>query len=245
MKKNIPVSKKSLLINKFKRYKKQLAGVAIVLLVLVAAGGLVLHSRKDATVGITPTLELAKSPVNIETTKLAENTAPGTTTTENATNSPTPTAASNVKKTTTPATTTPNATTPSTTSNIGTTPATPPAAEPFAVNSAINSNVDNNTPTLVCNDAVRLTFTGYITANGAGTVTYHWERSDGAASANRQLVFTEAGYLPVTNTWDFVNTGTAHTGTESGWYKVVVTSPNAAASKPSDATFTITYNCAV
>ncbi len=69
---------------------------------------------------------------------------------------------------------------------------------------------------------VTITFTGQITTNGAGTVTYHWERSDGSSTAVETLNFTAAGSQTVTRTWSLGSSGTNY----SGWQRLYIDSPN-------------------
>jgi hypothetical protein len=66
-----------------------------------------------------------------------------------------------------------------------------------------------------------LTFHGTITANGAGTVIYRWERSDGNNSGPLTLTFTGAGTKTVSRAWSGINTS----GTR--WIRLVTVSPNA------------------
>jgi hypothetical protein len=62
------------------------------------------------------------------------------------------------------------------------------------------------------------TFTGIITASGPCTVTYRWERSDGASSPLQSLTFPGAGSVTVTQSWQ--------TGISSGWMQLHVLTPN-------------------
>lgn len=63
------------------------------------------------------------------------------------------------------------------------------------------------------------TFTANIKTNAAGTVKYHWERSDGTKSAIKTLTFDSAGTKTVTTSWDFGSSG-------SGWEAVYIDEPN-------------------
>ncbi|HNT55245.1 MAG TPA: NBR1-Ig-like domain-containing protein [Anaerolineaceae bacterium] len=86
----------------------------------------------------------------------------------------------------------------------------------FAVTS-IGMSANPASYTGVC--PVTVTFTGSMTASAPGTVTYYWERSDGAKSATQSLTFTAAGTQNVTYTWQLgANT--------SGWVKIYVDQPN-------------------
>jgi serine/threonine protein kinase len=63
------------------------------------------------------------------------------------------------------------------------------------------------------------TFTGQITVIGSGTVTYRWERSDGASSAEQALIFDGPGTKIVNTTWNLGADGTH-------WQRLHVLSPN-------------------
>jgi hypothetical protein len=63
-----------------------------------------------------------------------------------------------------------------------------------------------------------LTFVGHVTANGAGTATFRWERSDGATTAIQSANFT-GGTEEVRTQWAIPVSG-------PGWAKLHVLSPN-------------------
>src|SRR5262249_21927951 len=65
-------------------------------------------------------------------------------------------------------------------------------------------------------------FTATITTNGAGTVTYKWERSDGAGSATSSIVFGGAGAHTVSTSWTLGGPGTHY----NGWERLHVFAPN-------------------
>jgi hypothetical protein len=71
-----------------------------------------------------------------------------------------------------------------------------------------------------------------ITANGAGTVTYRWERSDGGSSSTQTVVFATAGSQMVSTGWPREVGG-------SYWVRVRTLSPNEILSN--QASFTL--NC--
>lgn len=79
----------------------------------------------------------------------------------------------------------------------------------------------------------RFNFTGTITVNAAGSVTYHWARSDGTSTPNKVLNFAEAG----TNAVDPIFWELGASG-ENRWREIVVTAPNSTSSNR--ATFTLT-----
>jgi len=65
------------------------------------------------------------------------------------------------------------------------------------------------------------TATANITANGAGSVTYHWVRSDGATDAvsHPAVVFASAGTQSVSTSWSATASGTM-------WLDLYVDTPN-------------------
>ncbi len=136
------------------------------------------------------------------------------------TNTPTFTPTSTPTFTPTP-TRTPTPTNPPTPTNTPT--ATP---IPFAVTS-ISVSVTPPTYTGACPG--NFTFTGSITANGAGVVTYQWERKDSPPLASATLTFSGAGTQTVTNQWLSAPAG-------DGWTRLHVTAPNDLTS--TQATFT-------
>jgi Bacterial Ig domain len=98
---------------------------------------------------------------------------------------------------------------------------------PFAVTNVSASVIppsSNSCPTT-------FNFSALITTNGAGSVTYVWERSDGASAPNQNVVFSGAGTQMVNTTWSIGAAGT-------NWERVRIISPNALTSN--QATFTLT-----
>jgi hypothetical protein len=66
-------------------------------------------------------------------------------------------------------------------------------------------------------------FSGIITANGAGTVNYQWERSDGTSDMPQSVSFSSAGSIVVTTYW--------YTGASGmGWERVRILTPNSTVS---------------
>jgi hypothetical protein len=63
--------------------------------------------------------------------------------------------------------------------------------------------------------------TAHITANGAGDVTYHWTRSDGATGTSATVHFNSAGTKDVQEKWYL---GSAATG--SHWLGIYIDDPN-------------------
>jgi len=86
---------------------------------------------------------------------------------------------------------------------------------PFAVTS-VSSTVNNAAPA-AC--PLPFVFTSAIHTNGAGTVTYHWIRSDSAINAPQTLTFGAAGTQSVSYTWSLGASGTF-------WVQLYIDSPN-------------------
>ncbi|MEW5721181.1 MAG: hypothetical protein AB1817_21325, partial [Chloroflexota bacterium] len=103
------------------------------------------------------------------------------------------------------------------------------AGSGFQVTS-VKADVDPEIFSGTCPKSV--TYTGKITTNGAGTVSYRWVRSDGTGET-RTLNFSAAGTQSVAN----VNVNYAHSATH--WAKLEVLAPNAMISE--QAKFTL--NC--
>jgi hypothetical protein len=62
-------------------------------------------------------------------------------------------------------------------------------------------------------------FSAEITADGPGTVTYRWERSDGAQAPTQTIFFGSAGTQTVSESWQL---GASY----SGWERLHILSPN-------------------
>ena len=103
---------------------------------------------------------------------------------------------------------------------VNSAPITTPGA--FAVTSVI-ANTSPSTFTGACPK----TFTLYatITANGPGTATYRWERSNGGSSEPQSVTFYTAGSQTTTTQWDLSETA-------SGWHKVHILTPGDLTSIP-------------
>jgi hypothetical protein len=96
------------------------------------------------------------------------------------------------------------------------------SAASFALNcaSTVTSVVAGVTPTSYTGACPKLfNFYATITANGPCTVTYKWERSDGAIAPTYSITFAAAGSQTVTTTWQI---GIDY----SGWQRVRILTPN-------------------
>jgi hypothetical protein len=82
---------------------------------------------------------------------------------------------------------------------------------------------------------VTVTFNGYITSDGPGTVKYTFGRSDGATGPVHTLEFKTAGTQAVATTWTLGGPDTVF----EGWQIIKVLSPNAVESKPEAGAFTL------
>ncbi len=81
----------------------------------------------------------------------------------------------------------------------------------------VTAIVDNTSSNGTC--PVRFTFTGTLSSNDAGTVTYKWERSDGSATPTETMAFPNATSLTASNTWEIGSS-------ISGWQRLHVLTPN-------------------
>lgn len=109
---------------------------------------------------------------------------------------------------------------------------------PFAVTS-VHISVSPSSYSGPCTDTgghrIDFAFSADITTNGAGTVTYRWERSDNANAPEESLTFDSAGTKTVTSNWSrWFNPG----DNETGWKRIYINDPNHQTF--SKATFTVT-----
>jgi hypothetical protein len=84
-----------------------------------------------------------------------------------------------------------------------------------------------------------ITFTGYITTNGPGTVTYTFTRSDGARGPAFTLAFKDAGTQAVTTTWTLGGTALA---AYDGWQAIKILTPNEVESSHETGRFVLSCN---
>ena len=92
----------------------------------------------------------------------------------------------------------------------------PTPVPPFEVTN-IQISVDPTSYTGICSKD--FTFSAQITVIGSGTVTYKWERSDGADVAEETIDFASPGTQSVNTTWSIGGDGTY-------WQQLHVLSPN-------------------
>jgi hypothetical protein len=94
-----------------------------------------------------------------------------------------------------------------------------PTANTFRVDSA-NTTVNTAAPAS-CVVPYDFVFSSTITVNAAGTVTYHWVRSDGSTSSPSETkTFSAAGSQVATYTWQL------GAGSGTSWVKIYIESPN-------------------
>ena len=135
------------------------------------------------------------------------------------------------------ATVTVNSTSVPTTVNPYTTPYPSPTLPPpnsanFAITNVL-ATVDSPSYSGPCPKT--LTFTAIITANGPGTATYGWERSDGSPGLHHGITFSAAGSQTVTETWQL---GATYTG----WEQLHVFNPNNIISNQANFTLNCGYS---
>ncbi len=75
----------------------------------------------------------------------------------------------------------------------------------------------------------RFNFTGRITTNRAGTVSYRWVSSDGGTTAAQTLVFAAAGTQTVSTYWQL---GGGMASYDDWWMKIEILEPNSRLSNP-------------
>jgi hypothetical protein len=95
----------------------------------------------------------------------------------------------------------------------------------FAVTSVDISVSPSSKTSTSCPTGIKFTWTADIKVNKAGTITYHWDRSDGTSGDSKDLVFTEAGTATVTDTWKEDSTWVA-TNTFNPWERIYIDDPN-------------------
>ena len=101
------------------------------------------------------------------------------------------------------------------------TPVPPTPITPSPVPPPVVTNVTASvSPASSSSCPAQFNFSAAITVNGPGTVTYVWERSDGASAPTQSLTFGSAGPQTVNNTWTL-------SGSYSGWERVRILTPNA------------------
>ncbi len=96
----------------------------------------------------------------------------------------------------------------------------PFVSKPFAVTNVTASVFGKSSYSGPCPTV--FTFSGNITANGAGTATYRWERSDSVYGSTQPITFTGPETKVVTSTWSIGAPGFVY----NEWEKVHVLSPN-------------------
>lgn len=106
----------------------------------------------------------------------------------------------------------------------------------FAV-TGVTAAVDVASASVTCGTTKTFNFSAIIAANAPGTVTYKWERSDGASQATASSVtFAAAGSQTVSTTWTLGPGATP--ATVNGWERVHILTPNDVTSN--QAGFTLT-----
>ncbi len=110
---------------------------------------------------------------------------------------------------------------------LGSAPFPPTPLPPFEV-TAVQVSVTPSSYSGVC--PKQFSFSAQITANGAGTVTYRWERSDNATPSEESVSFGGSGTKTVNTSWTLSSDGTY-------WERLHILSPNDMVSN--QATFTL------
>ncbi len=108
-------------------------------------------------------------------------------------------------------------------------PPTPTPLPPTFEVTNVQVSVSPTSHTGVCPQPFN--FTGQITVAGSGTVTYRWERSDGATADEETIDFAGPGTQAVNTSWNLGSDG-------SHWQRLRIIAPNEVVSN--DASFTLT-----
>ncbi|MBI3380102.1 hypothetical protein HY029_05085 [Candidatus Gottesmanbacteria bacterium] len=108
-------------------------------------------------------------------------------------------------------------------------PTATPTPVVFSVTS-VTASVDPANHSGTC--PKQFNFSAQITSNTAGTVTYKWERSDGAGASTQSLSFSGAATQTVTDSWTLGGSGFSY----SGWEKVTILTPNSTSSNQANFT---------
>lgn len=103
---------------------------------------------------------------------------------------------------------------------------------------AVELKADDGKPTGKCPLTVK--FNGNITAEGAGTVTYKFTRSDGGAGPAFTITFDGSGTKPVSNEWTLGDASALPR--YEGWMAISTVSPNVMESSHETGSFVL--NCA-
>lgn len=229
-KQKINKSSKSL-FSKLNLKNKKVLAVLLLLLLLLAAGIIMLCNRHttdktgSATTAKSGTKSTSSQPSSSAGTQSASSTA-----STSSTSKPTTTTSSGTSGSTTTSATSGSSSGQSGGSSGASTPAPPTVT-------GVTLTVDSSNVFVGCTESHNFVFTGTISADGPGTITYHWVQTDIGDSGPISLTFDAAGTKTVTKSWSF-------NGAETSYFAGNVTlgtlSPNSVLkSQP----FTFTSNC--
>ena len=187
--------------------------LAVALLITGTSFWLGFRSQNTEQDSPTPTPEISPT---IEPTPTDEPTP---------SDSPTPTRKPTPTKTPTPTSTSTPTSTPTST-------ATPtPTVQTFAV-TGVTANYVGYTPE-TCSPDKTHAFSGDITVNMAGTVSYRWVKSEGPVGDTKTKVFSGPGTLPVEQDNWILNSPSY-----TGWDRIDILSPNSTSSNQANFTHT-------
>ena len=98
-------------------------------------------------------------------------------------------------------------------------------AGPFAVTS-VGMSVDKSSVTTACPAGHTFKFKAKIQTNTAGSVTYHWQFSDGTVTSDTSLSFDSASTQTVTRNWTLGSGGPLSSNPFHGWARIYINQPN-------------------
>ena len=91
----------------------------------------------------------------------------------------------------------------------------------------VTTSVNHIDITNTCPPGYDFLFSGAITTNGPGTVTYNWEFSDYNKTATQTLTFTSAGTQSISTDWNLGKDGKTPGGNPyKGWARITIVQPN-------------------
>jgi hypothetical protein len=117
------------------------------------------------------------------------------------------------------------------------TPAPTFTKTPFFAVTHVDMDINDSIVTTTCGPGFTFKFTGDITTNAAGKVTYYWERSDGEKTSQKTIDFDSADTHSVSLSWKLGDTGAVSPNPFKGWARIYINNPNHQAF--SKATFTL------
>ncbi len=90
----------------------------------------------------------------------------------------------------------------------------------------VDMSINASSADVSCPSGKKFVFTAKIKVNGPGTVTYHWEFSNGDESGEEDLEFGEEGSQSVSTSWTLGSKKDVSPNPFDGWARIFIDSPN-------------------